>query len=259
MDQEFGSEPLNVRESKHYLQEYTPDFVDHWDLVANWNVRDRHEGSFYIDLLKAYGCKRVLDLATGTGYHSIKLLQAGFVVDSLDGCQHMLSKASQNAHEHGQVLSAIHCDWSSLTPQTVNGYYDAVICLGNSFTHLFESDLRQIALHNFAKVLAPTGKLIIDHRNYDAIILGNHTRPAEYYSGPGTESYPEYVDEGLARYRYNFADGNHFYLNMFPIRLATIVKEASTSGLHKVATFYDLSAEVNDQASFVQHVFEKLN
>ena len=52
--------------------------------------------------------------------------------------------------------------------------YDAIVCLGNSFAHLPDFDGKQenhrLALRNFASMLKPGGILIIDHRNYDAII-----------------------------------------------------------------------------------------
>ena len=54
------------------------------------------------------------------------------------------------------------------------GTFDAVICLGNSFANLpdFEGNLnnQRIALKNFADFLRPGGIMIIDHRNYDAIL-----------------------------------------------------------------------------------------
>ena len=52
--------------------------------------------------------------------------------------------------------------------------FDAVVCLGNSFAHLPDSDGSQAqhrrALRNFADAVKPGGILLIDHRNYDAII-----------------------------------------------------------------------------------------
>ena len=52
--------------------------------------------------------------------------------------------------------------------------YDAVICLGNSFAHLpdFNRDgkVHKLALNNFESLVKPGGILMIDHRNYDAIL-----------------------------------------------------------------------------------------
>ena len=52
--------------------------------------------------------------------------------------------------------------------------YDCAICIGNSFAHLpdFEGNLanQKLAMKNFYDMLKPGGILIIDHRNYDAIL-----------------------------------------------------------------------------------------
>ena len=39
-----------------------------------------------------------------------------------------------------------------------------------------------------------------------------------YYCGDNVKAEPEHVDEGLARFRYDFPDGSSYNLNMFPLR-----------------------------------------
>ena len=57
------------------------------------------------------------------------------------------------------------------------GGFDALICMGNSFAHLPDTDGNQAvhyqAIQNFYDFLRPGGILIIDHRNYDHIVAGN--------------------------------------------------------------------------------------
>ena len=52
--------------------------------------------------------------------------------------------------------------------------FDAIICLGNSFAHMLDHDGTQenqkTAIKNFYSQLRPGGLLIIDHRNYDAML-----------------------------------------------------------------------------------------
>jgi glycine N-methyltransferase len=61
-----------------------------------------------------------------------------------------------------------------LRPQSFDGRFDAVICLGNSFPHLADSDGRHTdqrrALSNMYSLVRPGGLFIIDHRNYDEMI-----------------------------------------------------------------------------------------
>ena len=63
--------------------------------------------------------------------------------------------------------------------------FDAVCCLGNSFAHLHNSDgdmtQHKVALSNFRDVLKPGGTLIIDHRNFDAILQTGHVPTTNVY------------------------------------------------------------------------------
>jgi glycine N-methyltransferase len=55
-----------------------------------------------------------------------------------------------------------------------SGGFDAVICLGNSFSHIMNTDgamsLQKKVLVNLTSMLKPGGILLIDHRNFDDII-----------------------------------------------------------------------------------------
>src|SRR5690554_1295202 len=92
-EQNYGENPLAVRETDQYKQEYVENFVDKWDELIGWDHRAKSEGDFFIDVLRKRGAKKVLDVATGTGFHSVRLLQAGFEVVSADGSPEMLAKA----------------------------------------------------------------------------------------------------------------------------------------------------------------------
>mgnify|MGYP000431802845 CR=1 FL=1 len=167
--QQFGQNPVKVRETDHYVQEYVTSFVDKWDELIDWESRAESEGSFFIDILKEKGARCVLDVATGTGFHSVRLLKSGFEVVSADGSAQMLRKAFTNGCKHGFILRTVLADWRWLN-RDVHGEYDAIICLGNSFTHLFDERDRRKALAEFYAMLKHDGVLILDQRNYDAIL-----------------------------------------------------------------------------------------
>ena len=76
--QEFGANPTAVRETDHYQAEYVQSFVEKWDELIDWDSRAESEGQFFIDQLKGRNKMKVLDVATGTGFHSIQLADAGF-------------------------------------------------------------------------------------------------------------------------------------------------------------------------------------
>jgi len=256
--QEYGSDPLKVRKTDHYRKEYIEGFVEKWDSLIDWDRRAKAEGEFFIETLRERGAKKVLDVATGTGFHSVMLRKAGFEVTSVDGSMEMLAKAFQNARDHGQLLRTIHADWRWLN-RHVHDLYDAVICLGNSFTHLHKDNDRRKSLAEFYATLRHDGLLILDQRNYDAL-LDHKVEPKHnyYYCGEEVRAYPEHLDESLARFCYEFHDGAKFHLNMFPIRKDYVRNLMREVGFQHVETYGDFQETFRDnEPDFFIHVAEK--
>lgn len=257
-DQAYGSNPLAVRESGKYKEEYVQAFVEKWDELIDWQRRAHAEGEFFIEKLRDLGVRKVLDVATGTGFHSVQLLKAGFEVTSADGSPAMLAKAFENARKHGKILRTIHADWRWLN-RDVHDLYDAVICLGNSFTHLHDDNDRRKALAEFYATLRHDGILMLDQRNYDAL-LDRNIQPSHkyYYCGDNVSAQPEHVDDSLARFKYSFSDGSTFHLNMFPLRKNYVCRLMRDVGFQAVATYGDFKETYRDtEPDFFVHVAEK--
>lgn len=258
IQQDYGQQPLAVRETNQYKAEYIKSFVEKWDELIDWPTRSANEGCFFIDVLKSRGKSQVLDVATGTGFHSVQLLKAGFDVTSSDGSAAMLAKAFENAQGEGIILHTVQADWRSLC-RHVHHKFDAIICLGNSFTHLFQEADRRRALAEFYAALKHDGILIIDHRNYDAIVdLGYSGGRKYYYCGEKVTVSPEYIDDGLARFTYSFSDGAEYKLNMFPLRKKYMRNLLSESAFQEVHTFSDFQETTpDDQPDYFIHIAEK--
>jgi glycine/sarcosine N-methyltransferase len=237
--QDYGTDPLAVRETDKYQEEYVHTFVEKWDELIDWDGRASAEGEFFIEKLRDMGVKKVLDVATGTGFHSVQLLRAGFEVTSVDGSPVMLAKAFQNARDRGYILRTIQADWRWLN-RDVHDLYDAVICLGNSFTHLHEENDRRKSLAEYYATLRHDGVLVLDQRNYDAV-LDHQVKPTHnyYYCGDNVRAEPEHVDESLARFKYSFNDGSVFHLNMFPLRKAYVQRLMREVGFQEIETYGD--------------------
>ncbi|MGW7517654.1 glycine/sarcosine N-methyltransferase [Streptomyces sp. NPDC054796] len=257
--QEFGDNPVEVRETGHYTEEYVPSFVEKWDSLIDWEKRTQSEGNFFIDLLRKRGVRSVLDVATGTGFHSVRLLEAGFETVSADGSADMLAMAFENGMKHGDhILRVVQADWRWLN-RDVHGEYDAIVCLGNSFTHLFSERDRRKALAEFYAMLKHDGILILDQRNYDAMLdRGYSSKHTFYYCGEDVSVEPEFLDEGLCRMRYNFHDNSVYHLNMFPLRKDYTRRLMSEVGFQRVETYGDFQHTYRDeQPDFFVHVAEK--
>ncbi len=256
--QNYGKNPTRVRSSDKYVDEYISPFVNKWDELIDWDGRADSEGSFFIDILKEHGAKKVLDVATGTGYHSVQLMEAGFEVTSADGSPAMLAKAFENARKRGHILRTVHADWRWLN-KSVHDLYDAVICLGNSFTHLHDENDRRKTLAEYYATLRHDGILILDQRNYDALMDGKiEAGHNYYYCGEEITATPEHMDTTLARFRYVFKDGATFHLNMFPLRKQYTQKLMKEVGFQEVTTYGDFQETFkNQEPDFFIHVASK--
>jgi len=158
--------------------------------IGSRRARTDQYRQWIVDLLKTKGCRSVLDVACGTGVDSMMLVEEGFRVVSTDASDKMLKYAlkerwnrrkepafDQWIIEEGNWLTLVD-DIAQIGDRQSLGLpdaqFDAVICLGNSFAHLpdFDGNLanQRRAIGNFMKLVKPGGMLVIDHRNYDAII-----------------------------------------------------------------------------------------
>lgn len=258
LTQSQDHDPVTLRDTDQYKEEYVKSFVEKWDDLIDWNRRAESEGDFFIRQLKDHGARRVLDVATGTGFHSVRLLEEGFEVVSADGSPEMLAKAFENARRRGHILRTVQADWRWLN-RDIHEQFDAVICLGNSFTHIFAERDRRKTLAEFYATLSHDGILLLDQRNYDSILdHGFSTQHKYYYCGEDVVAEPEYIDAGLARFKYSFPDSSKFHLNMFPLRKDYTRRLMEEVGFQRVDTYGDFQETFREQdPDFFIHVAEK--
>lgn len=233
-------------------------FVEKWDELIDWDARAESEGRFFVDVLRARDKQHILDVATGTGFHSVRLTEAGFDVTSADGSAAMLAKAFENGRRRGLIIRTVQADWRELN-RDIQGKYDAIICLGNSFTHLHDEHDRRRALAEFYAALRHDGILILDQRNYDEMLdHGFKSKHKYYYCGDKVTAEPEYVDDGLARFKYTFPDGCEYTLNMFPLRKSYVRRLMREAGFETVRTYGDFQESYEGtEPDFFIHVAEK--
>jgi cyclopropane fatty-acyl-phospholipid synthase-like methyltransferase len=108
-------------------------------------------------------------------------------------------------------------------------------------------------------MLKHDGVLILDQRNYDAMLdRGFSSKHTYYYCGEDVAVEPEYLDEGLCRMRYNFPDNSVYHLNMFPLRKDYTRRLMSEVGFQHIETYGDFQHTYREeQPDFFVHVAEK--
>lgn len=242
--------------NERYHREYTKDFAERWDDLIDWEGRQKGERKFFETLLESNNVKTVADVACGTGYHAITLAQHGFDVYATDGAKNMVDQTRENAKQYGvDLVDVRQVDWRELNDVFGKNKFDAVLCLGNAFTHLFEHEARVETLKSMYDVLKPGGLLAVDQRNYDAILEeGYSSKHAYYYTGDNVDVAPIEISEEAVLFEYTYPDGEKFHLRLFPLRQEYVLKLLEDTGFERITQYGDFETPYDDDVDFVQHI-----
>jgi glycine/sarcosine N-methyltransferase len=238
-----------------YARQYSQDFVSRWDELIDWDKRAIGEGSFFTDVLLNAGVCSVLDVSTGSGFHAVQLKKAGFDVRASDGSQTMVDRATVNFARHGVDIPLACCDWLDLDPAQL-GTFDAVLCLGSSLCHVFDEGERVAVLQRFRQLLRPGGLLVVDQRNFQAILAGHFKSSGRYYyCGQTAQVTLGEVNDHLCEFVYTFSDEAVFRLRVAPIRPQHLRSEILAAGFKGVCSFGDFKSLYDPmRADFIIHV-----
>ena len=151
------------------------EFSQHYDQFVSWEERLPAETPFLLSELNEIPAKpgeslSVLDVACGTGHHAIALAKAGFRCTGTDFSQKMVVLARENAQKEGLNITFQQAGFGELAKTFEEDRFDGLICLGNSLPHLLDEVSLANALVDFAAVLKPGGKIILQNRNYDLVL-----------------------------------------------------------------------------------------
>ena len=152
-------------------------FSEDYDRFVNWPGRLAMEMPFIEASLQGLapqkGVLRVLDAACGTGMHAIALAQKGYSASGADLSAPMIERARQNAAGAGVAVPFKVAGFGALASAFGQEALDALLCLGNSLPHVLTLQDLAAALANFAACLRPDGLLLIQNRNFDAVLASS--------------------------------------------------------------------------------------
>lgn len=147
------------------------DFSENYDKFVNWENRLKYELPFIEAQIQPLGSPaHVLDAACGTGMHTIALSQKGYRVAGADLSAGMIKRARVNASNADQPIWFEQAGFGQMAPVFGEEQFDVVLCLGNSLPHLLSTREFLGALEDFSKTLRPGGMLMIQNRNFDAVL-----------------------------------------------------------------------------------------
>ncbi len=143
-------------------------FSGDYDRFVEWDGRLAYDLPFLVGELDRVGAHRVLDVACGTGWHTIALSQRGYEVVGADISTRMIEHARENAAREDAHVHFVQAGFGQLAAQ-VDGGFDGLICMGNSLPHVPDAEALRETLVDFAAVLRPGGVLINQQRNFDQV------------------------------------------------------------------------------------------
>ena len=181
------------------------DFSQDYDRFVNWESRLAAEMPFLEHLLGQVSTGQarplsVLDAACGTGMHAIALARKGYTAAGADYSQGMVAAAQANADKQNAQVLFKHAGFNEIKrafEQEANFPFDTITCFGNSLPHLTSREAIKQALLDFANCLRPGGLLVLQNRNFDAVMAKR-----ERWIGP--QSYSENGNDWLFLRFYDF-------------------------------------------------------
>lgn len=241
--------------TQSFKEQYSVSFVDKWDELIDWSKRDNAEGDFFVDILRENNAQKIIDVSTGSGFHSVKLAKNGFDVTATDGSAVMLNKAKNNFMNNAVNIPIYNVEWINLPNFFKDEKFDALICLGSSFCHVTDISIQKTILENFKKILKPGGLIIIDQRNFFAIALGNYASTGRfYYCGKSANVSIGDIDSQTCEFIYNFNTGESYKLTVYPILPQELASKLIYSGFKYKDMYGDFSKKHDvTKCDFVIH------
>jgi SAM-dependent methyltransferase len=121
-----------------------------------------------IGLISGSG-KYAVDLGAGFGMHAIPLARAGWGVLAIDMSAHLLSELRE--HVEARHVVTARDDLLNFPPY-LTGRPDAVLCLGDTLTHLPTATAVQMLVSLVAQHLAAGGRFVVTFRDYSQALEG---------------------------------------------------------------------------------------
>jgi 2-polyprenyl-3-methyl-5-hydroxy-6-metoxy-1,4-benzoquinol methylase len=139
-----------------------------YDNSIDWDSRLKREIPFLVSLIKNKQNPCVLDLACGSGRHSIALASQGAEVTGIDSSKSMIQAAELHAKERGVTPQFIVTEMESIG-SVVEGPFDLIICLGNSLALVNDIDSLKDVVRQVFHMLETGGSFVGQVLNFEEI------------------------------------------------------------------------------------------
>ncbi len=133
-----------------------------YDLLIDWDRRLANEEPFYRQLVERLGARRVLDAACGTGRHAAMFHSWGLEVQGADVSAGMLAACRSRYGEPTGLRWVLRSFDQPVEPA---GYFDLVVCVGNSLALAGDTATIERSLANLLDAVRPGGVCLVQVLN----------------------------------------------------------------------------------------------
>lgn len=237
------------------------NFSKDYDRFVAWPGRLAFEMPFIeaqIQAARVAGPERsVLDAACGTGMHAIELARRGYRAAGADLSPGMILRAQENAALAGEAVRFEVAGFGQLREAFRDSEiypFDVLLCLGNSLPHVRGPGALDEALQDFARCLRPGGRLLVQNRNFEAVMEQRQRwmPPQSYREGDREWLFIRFYDfdpEGAITFNILTLDreGQSDWrqqvttTRLQPLRLAELAPALSEAGFVEVETYGGLT------------------
>jgi MPBQ/MSBQ methyltransferase len=172
--------------------------------------------------------KNVLDVGTGSGFQAIQLASQGANVYGIDIALRMLRVASYKLESHKLASNLCSSDAQFLPFRST--LFDSVVCCGSVLNYVPDFEL---AVSEFARVLRPSGKLILGIDNASSIdkLWMTLDLKGRFGLGYGPPDFSKEFDLHTNSYPYFTTDGSlHFVPERF-LKIPQVEKCLKSCGI----------------------------
>ena len=139
-----------------------------YDNTIDWDSRLKRELPFILSLIENNESPRVLDIACGSGRHSVALASSGAEVVGVDYSKSMIQAAESHSVAANVTPKFIVSDMESIKT-TVEGPFDLIICLGNSLALANDMDILKQVVKDIFHLLKDGGSFVAQVLNFEEI------------------------------------------------------------------------------------------
>lgn len=221
---------------------YVSAFADTADMA--WTDRTEAEVERALRMLRPQGGERVLDLACGSGRHSLELVRRGFQVLGVDISPQLLEIARRDAEEEDLQASFVEADLRELE---FEAEFDLVLSLNDGAIGYLETEAEN--LHTFeviSRALRPGGRHLMQLPN--VLYAKEHLPQKSWISGSSMIE--------LVEHRWNKRD-RYMEGAMIPLRFGEVLEELKPiefrQRLYTVEELREIMASVGMEVDRVFH------